>query len=382
MNRIKLIIFIFFIFTIYSCGGAEDTPGTIPPNVTVCITKPSDVPIYEEHVGQTLGYKDIDIAARVQGYLEEIHFEEGSLVNEGDLLYTIERQQYQANVAEKKSKLAEQQTILANAESDLGRYEPLVKENAISEIEYDSAKSRYEAAISSVEAAKATLDAAEIELSYTEVRSPINGIIGKTMAKVGDFVGSTPDNSILNTVSSVDPILVQFFVTESQYLYFARKYGIKPEEHGHEHEDNIQLILADDSVYEYKGTFDFLDRSVDAKTGAILIQVSFPNPDKLLRPGQFGRIKAEIEIVKDGILIPQRCVSELQGIFSVYVVGEDNKVENRRVETGDTIGSFWLITSGLGPGEKVVYEGLQIIKEGAVVNPTVKEIPLPSLKEN
>ena len=142
------------------------------------------------------------------------------------------------------------------------------------------------------------------------------------------------------------------------------------------------MILADDSVYKYKGVFDFLDRDVDASTGAILIQVSFPNPNKLLRPGQFGRIKAEIEIVKDGILIPQRCVSELQGIFSVYVVGEDNKVENRRIETGDTIGSFWLITSGLGPGEKVVYEGLQIIKEGAVVNPTEKEIPLPTLKEN
>lgn len=378
--KYKKFLLLFIIIFSFSCDRKEEVQGTRPPNVTIYVTTSSDVPIYQDYIGETIGYKDIDIAARVQGYLEGIHFEEGSFVKEGDLLYNIERQQYQANVAEKQSKLAEQQTILANTKSDLGRYEPLVKENAISEIEYDSAKSKYEAAISSVEAAQANLDAAEIELGYSEIYSPINGIIGLTKAKVGDFVGSSPSNSILNTVSSVDPILVQFFVTESQYLYFARKYGPEPKEH--DHEDNLQLILADNSTYKFKGKFDFLDRSVNTETGAILIQVSFPNPNKLLRPGQFAKVRAEIDLVKDAVLVPQRCVSELQGIYSVYVVDENNKVTNRQIEAGETVGQFWLIRSGLEPGERVVYEGLQSIKEGAIVNPTVEEIPIPDLKEN
>ncbi|MGI9534409.1 MAG: efflux RND transporter periplasmic adaptor subunit [Thermodesulfobacteriota bacterium] len=383
MNRLNLLYIIVLIFTLSSCGDSEETVGQLPPNVSVYVTKSSEVPIYKEYVGETLGYQDIDIVARVPGYLEEIHFEEGSEVKQGVLLYTIESQQYEANVAEKKSKLAEQQTLLANAESDLGRYEPLVKENAISEIEYDSAKSRYDAAISSVEAAQANLEAAEIELSYTIINSPLNGIIGKTKAKVGDYVGGGPVDAVLNTVSSVDPILVQFFITETEYLYFARKLG-KFEENKKDRENrpNLHLILADESTYEYTGKADFIDRNVDTTTGAILIQASFPNPNELLRPGQFAKIRVAVESIKDGILVPQRSVSELQGIFSVYVVGENNKVENRRVETGSTVGSFWLINSGLKPGEKVIYEGLQFVKEGAIVKPTVIEIPLPDQKEN
>jgi len=380
MKYKNLIIILLLLFTSYSCDRKEEAPVLIPPNVSVYITKASDVPIYKEYVGETLGYKDIDIAARVEGYLEGIHFEEGSNVKAGDLLYSIERQEYEANVAEKLGDLAAQETLMANALSDLNRYEPLVKENAISEIEYDSAKARYEASISSVEAAEASLDAAQIQLGYTTIYSPIDGIIGKTKAKVGDFVGGGPSASVLNTVSTVDPILVQFFITENEYLYFARKFI--DEEIKDSHTNKLQLILSDETIYGYTGKPDFIDRSVDTKTGAILIQSSFPNPKKLLRPGQFAKIKAIIEFIKDGILVPQRCVTELQGIFSVYVVDENNKVHNRQVEAGATIGQFWLIRSGLEPGEKVIYEGLQLAKEGALVNPSVEEIPLPDLEVN
>ena len=378
MNRLNYLIILLIISTAISCGGSGDTPEQMPPDVLVYVVKSSDVPIFQEYVGETLGYKDIDIAARVEGYLEEIHFEEGSQVAKGDLLYSIERQRYEANVAEKLGMLAAQKTQLANAKSDLGRYEPLVKDNAISEIEYDSAKTRYDASISSVEAAKASLDAAEIELSYTEIYSPIDGIIGKTKAKVGDLVGSNPTDAVLNTVSSVDPILVQFFITEVQYLYFARRYG---EFETDEKKAELRLILSDGSTYEHIGEGDFIDRSVDTETGAILIQASFPNPKQLLRPGQFARIVAEIENIKDGILVPQRCVSELQGQFSVFVVDENNKVQNRQVETGPTVGSFWLIRSGLKPGERVIYEGLQVVREGTIVKPEVKDIPLPNPEE-
>jgi len=378
----KYKYFILFFITLFgiSCDRKEEAPTLIPPDVSVYVTKASDVPIYKEYVGETLGYKDIDIAARVEGYLEGIHFEEGSKVKAGDLLYSIERQVYEANVAEKLGNLAAQVTRMANAQSDLNRYEPLVKENAISEIEYDSAKARYDASVSSVEAAEASLDAAQIQLGYTTIYSPIDGIIGKTNAKVGDFVGGGPTQSVLNTVSTVDPILVQFFITENEYLYFARKFSEEQLEESHT--NKLQLILSDDTIYGYMGKPDFIDRSVDTKTGAILIQSSFPNPKELLRPGQFAKIKAIIEFIKDGILVPQRCVTELQGLFSVYVVDENNKVQNRRVETGATIGQFWLIRSGLEPGEKVIYEGLQLAKEGAVVNPIVEEIPLPDLEVN
>jgi len=380
MKYKNLTIILLLLITSYSCDREEDAPALVPPDVSVYVTKASDVPIYKEYVGETLGYKDIDIAARVEGYLEGIHFEEGSKVKAGDLLYSIERQVYEANVAEKLGTLAAQETHMANAQSDLNRYEPLVKENAISEIEYDSAKARYEASVSSVEAAEASLDAAQIQLGYTTIYSPIDGIIGKTNAKVGDFVGGGPTQSVLNTVSTVDPILVQFFITENEYLYFARKFSEEQLEESHT--NKLQLILSDDTIYGYMGKPDFIDRSVDTKTGAILIQSSFPNPKELLRPGQFAKIKAIIEFIKDGILVPQRCVTELQGLFSVYVVDENNKVQNRRVETGATIGQFWLIRSGLEPGEKVIYEGLQLAKEGAVVNPIVEEIPLPDLEVN
>lgn len=380
--KYKNILFIaVFLLSLASCDSKEEAPPAIPPNVSVYITEASDVPIYKEYVGETLGYKDIDIVARVPGYLESIHFDEGSQVEEGELLYTIESQQYQANVAEKQSKLAEQETLLANAKSDLGRYEPLVKQNAISEIEYDSAKSRYEAAISSVEAAEANLDAAKIELGYTNIYSPLNGIIGKTKAKVGDYVGGTPADSALNTVSAVNPILVQFFITENEYLYFARKYG-KFDDQNVQEKPVLNLILADETTYNYTGEPDFIDRSVDTSTGALLIQASFPNPNEFLRPGQFAKVRVAVEVIKDGILIPQRCVTELQGIFSVYVVDENNKVQNRQIKTGDTVGEFWLVKSGLEPGEKVIYEGIQFVKEGAVVNPTVKQIPLPDSEQN
>ena len=374
----NLFIIVLLLLPFAACDSKNEVPQAIPTNVTVYVTKASDVPIYQEYIGETLGYKDIDIAARTEGFLEEIHFDEGSQVSAGQLLYSIESQQYQANVAEKMSNLAAQQTLLANAKSDLGRYEPLVKENAISEIEYDSAKTRYEASLSSVDAAQASLEAAEIQLGYTKIYSPIDGIIGKTKAKVGDFVGSSPTNSVLNTVSSLDPILVQFFITETQYLYFARRYS---EFNPDDKKADFRLILSDGSTYEYLGQGDFIDRSVDTETGAILIQASFPNPNSLLRPGQFARIVAEIELVKDGILIPQRCVSELQGIFNVLVVDENNVVQNRQVETGPKVGSFWLIRSGLKPGERVIYEGLQVVREGVTVKPEVKEVPLPDPEE-
>ena len=376
LNLLCILLFILLVL-LFSCS-KEEQPGLTPPDIPVYQTKEQEVPIYQEFVGQIYGFKDIAIRARVEGFLEEIHFKEGSRIAKDTLLYTLESQQFEANVAAKMSRVAEAQTMLAKAESDLNRIKPLAEEKAVSESDLDAAVAQHEASIESVKAAEANLRAAKIQLGYTKIYSPISGIIGKTKAKVGDFVGRSPNPVILNTISRIDTVLVEFFITETQYLLLARRYESSnaAADQG-EKGDDLELILADGSLYEHKGKVDFVDREVDSTTGAMLIQASFPNPDELLRPGQFARVKAKAAVVKNGILIPQRCVTELQGLYSVFVVDNSNKVKNREVKAGPKIKQFWLIKEGLKSGEKVVYEGLQKVKDGAVVNPIIKEIALP-----
>jgi len=343
-----------------------------PPEVAVIVTEARDVPIYQEFVGQVYGFKDIAIRARVEGFLEKTHFKEGFPVKEGDLLYTLESQQFEAGVAAKMSGVAEAKTVLEKAKSDLRRIKPLARQKAVSQSDLDAATAMYEAAISSVKAAEANLRAARIQLGYTKIYAPISGIIGKTQAKVGDFVGKNPNPVILNTVSRIDTVLVQFFITETQYLHFARKQRSQ----GRAGENDPELILADGSIYKHRGKADFADRQIDPTTGAMLVQASFPNPEELLRPGMFAKVKGEVNVVKDGILVPQRCITELQGLYSVFVVDDGGKASKREVEVGPKVKQFWLITEGLKPGERVVYEGLQKVKSGGIVKPVVKEIKL------
>lgn len=376
MKTIIRNVLCIFLLLCFACSQKENQQKQPqPPEITVVVTTAQEVPIYQEFVGQTHGLKDIAIRARVEGFLEGIHFIEGSRIKKGTLLYTLESQQFEADVAAKMSRVAEARTMLAKAESDLNRIRPLAEEKAVSQSDLDAAEAQYEASIESVKASEANLKASKIQLGYTKIYSPISGIIGKTKAKVGDFVGRSPNPVILNTVSSIDTILVEFFITETQYLQEARKFSSEIEAAARNaRKENLELILADGSLYEHKGKPEFVDRNVDPTTGAILVQASFPNPRRLLRPGQFAKVKALVKVVKGGILIPQRCVMELQGLYSVYVVGEDNKIQTREVKVGPKIKQFWLITEGVKPGEQVVYEGLQKVKDGLVVKPTVKEI--------
>jgi len=380
-KRIQSLLIILTL-VVLSCGG--DEPAQMPPPVVqVYVTTTTDVPIFREFVGETLGDINVDIAARVQGFLEKRHFNEGSFVKVGQLLYTIESQPFEEKVAKAQSELAASQVNLANAESDLSRIRPLAAENAISQIDLDAAQARYDASIEAVKASQANLRAAELELSYTKVYSPINGVIGKSRASEGDFVGASPTTVVLTTISYIDTMAVQFYLTQREYLEAARRINEETElnQEGKEDEesDDLVLILSDNNVYEYKGRFDFIDRNFDTQTGSILVQSLFPNPDQLLRPGLFARVRAQVSLVKNGILVPQRCVMELQGRFSVMVVGQDNKVENRPVEIGPTIKEFWLIRNGLKPGEKVIYEGLQVVREGQQVKPEVVDIKIPDL---
>jgi len=377
------VLFIISLLLI-SCGKKEEQSPQLPvPEIPVFVTQEQDVPIYREFVGQIYGFKDIPIRARVEGFLEEIHFREGSRIEKDTLLYTLESQPFEADVAARMSQVAEAKIMSVKAKSDLERIKPLAEQKAVSESELDSAVAQYEASIASIEAAEANLRAAKIRLGYTKIYSPISGIIGKTQAKVGDFVGRSPNPVILNTVSRLDTVLVEFFITETQYLLLARHYQSQNDSTGQGgKKDTLELILADGSLYQHKGSVNFVDREVDSTTGAMLLQASFPNPDQLLRPGQFARVKARANVIKNGILIPQRCVTELQGFHNVFVVDDNNSVKKRAVKAGPKIKQFWLITEGLKPGEKVVYEGLQKVKDGIRVNPIIEQIELPDEKDN
>jgi membrane fusion protein, multidrug efflux system len=370
----KIFVIIILLLVLVSCGTDEQSKLFVP-NIAVYKITAEDVPIHQEFVGQVFGLKDISIRARVEGFLEGIYFNEGRQVKKGQLLYTIESQPFEAEVAAKMSLLAEAKTLLVNAESELNRIKPLAKINAVSQSDLDAAVARFEASQASVEAAEANLRAAQIQLSYTRIQAPISGIIGKTKAKVGDFVGREPNPVILNVVSRIDVILVDFFITESEYLILVREMnknkGLKEVE---KREPNLELILSDGSVHKYKGKVEFVDRDVDPTTGAILVQASFPNPEGIVRPGQFARIDASVRTIKNGILIPQRTVMEMQGIHNVYVINDENKVELRRIKVGPTIDSFWLVEEGLKNGEKVIYEGLQKVKPGMTVNPVLTKV--------
>jgi membrane fusion protein (multidrug efflux system) len=381
MRPLTLCLLCSLLLSAASCSKGDERSNLVPPTeVVVFETKAQRVPIHREFVGQISGYKDIAIGARLEGYLEGIHFQEGSRVEKGSLLYTLESQPFEAEVAAQMSRVAEAETAFVKAQSDLNRIRPLAEAKAVSESDLDSAVALYEASIAGVDAAKANLRAANIELSYTKIHSPITGIIGRTKAKVGDFVGRDPNPVILNTVSQIDTVLVQFFITETQYLTAARRFLLEGTDRD-SRETYLELILADGSLYPHKGKVDFVDREVDPTTGAILIQASFPNPDELLRPGQFAKVRGVVDVVEDGILIPQRCVKELQGTYSVFVVDDSDTAQLREVKAGPKIEAFWLILEGLKPGERVVYEGLQKVRDGTVVNPTVTEVQ-PTIEEN
>jgi len=357
----------------------EDAAKTAPPpDIQVINVMQKDVPIKSEFVGQVYGLLDIPIRARVEGYLEGIHFNEGLPVKKGDLLYTIDSQPFLAEVAAQKSKVAEAQTYLVNAENELARYKPLAEINAVSKSDLDAAQASRDATEASLDAAKANLRISNINLSYCTIKSPIDGLIGKTEARAGEFVGREPNPVILNMVSQIESTRVQFFITEADYLKLVNEVIERGEEndpsatetrqHG-----NFELILADGSVYEEKGDFDFIDRNVDASTGTILVQTIFPNKSGILRPGMFAKVRVQLEIIENAILVPQRCVLELQGQYSVFVVEADNTVNARQVKASNRLGDLWLISEGLTTGDKVVIDGMQKVASGMVVNPIQTE---------
>lgn len=371
----KLKYFYLFALTAVFFSCKENKTAQLPPQeINVYQVSPQDVPIHEEFVGQVYGEKDISIRARVEGFLDKIYFEEGSEVKKGQLLYAIDPDPFLEAVAAQKSMVSQAETMLVQKESDLSRIKPLAEMDAVSKRDLDMAQAQRDAAISSLDAAKANLNIANINLGYTKVYAPINGLIGKTLAREGEFVGKDPNPVILNTVSEIKTVRIQFFLSENQYITFKRNFIENKVEINDENSDfHLQLILADGSLYEKLGRIDFIDRNVDPSTGAILVQASFVNHDGFIRPGQFARIRAQIRLEKNALLVPQKCVTELQGQYSVFAVDAENKVVAKQVKIGETFRDYYIIKEGLKPNDKVVLEGLQKVKTGMVVIPNTTE---------
>lgn len=378
MKRYFIVLVLLPALSMLSIGCKEKSTAALPPpQVHVVKVLQQDIPVMEEFVGQTYGLNDISIQARVDGFLEGIFFDEGRRVTKGQLLYTIETEPYEAKVATAQGVLAEANTQLVKAENDLVRIRPLAEQNAVSQSDLDAAIAQRDAAIGAVDAATASLKSANIELGYTRVYSPLTGVIGKTEVYPGDYVGRGINNVVLNEVSRIDTILVNFHLPEEKYLEIFRfiQTGGAVVADQDSVERGLTLILADGSVYTETGRVRFINRQVNATTGTIMLQASFPNPDFLLRPGQFAKVQGVINFIRGGLLIPQRCVQELQGNYNVFVVNENDEVEFRQIEVGAAYEtSYLIVTSGLAPGERVVYEGLQKVKSGTKVVPVVQDL--------
>ncbi len=348
------------------CEQKKEAPAAVEaPEVDFANVIQKDVPIYSEWVGTTDGLVNAKIRAQVSGYLLKQNYTEGNAVKKGDLLFEIDSRPFKAALDQANGQLAQAKARLGKTELDVRRYTPLAKEGAISKQELDDAIQANLATNAAVHSAEAQVEQARLNLSFTKITSPIDGIAGAANAQIGDLVGPQQANE-LTTVSTIDPIKVYFAISEREYLSFAEKIN-KAE--ARTREAILDLILANESVYPHKGRLSYADRQVDVKTGTIRIAALFPNPGNLLRPGQFARVRAHLETRENAMLVPQRSVTELQGSYQLAVVGSDNKVQIRPIKTGGRIDNLWIINDGLKPGERVIVEGIQKVRDGQVVRP-------------
>ncbi len=364
----RTAVFIAAAASVTACGKPE--PPAMPPmQVAVVEVQPRNIPIHLDMIGQTLGSVDIPIRARVDGVLEEIHFLEGRDVTKGQLLYVIDPTPFEAKVVEAEGRLAEAETRLAKAASDLERIRPLAEMDAVSKQDLDAAVAQFEAAEGSVQAASAQVEQAEIQLGYTRITAPVSGLIGITQAKVGEYVGRSPNPVVLNVVSRTDPIRVRFSINEREYLRFRRKFAeeIRNIRDQVPRTPGLQLILSDGSIHDHRGNVVSFDAAIDATTGTLTLEADFPNPERIVLPGQFARVRGVLEERSNALAVPQRAVMETQGIFQLAVVGDDDTVDLRQVQMGPRIDDEWIVESGLEPGERVALEGLQRMRSGMQV---------------
>lgn len=387
-----------------------------PPTVVVASVSQKTVPIYSEYVGQTKADNTVELRARVEGVLQKVYFREGTPVRKGQLLFTIDKRPFEAalqsakaiaakavadlaqaqqrtDVLQAQAELADAQAVLAKADQDVNRLAPLAKEKAVTEQDLDAAiasqksaravvaakqanltnleaavKYTVERARAEVSASNARIIQAQLDLSYCDIHSPISGVIGFLQVDEGNLVGRG-DATLLATVSAADPLLVDFSVSEIEYLKLTN-----PETAGQRAGSlSFDLLLSDESVHPYHGTFRVLDRTVDPTTGTLKVQAAFPNPGGYLRPGQFARLRVAVEEKENAILVPQRAIQELQGAKTVLVVDNQNVATVRSIKLGDKADKEVVVLDGLNPGDRVIVEGMQKVRPGSQVNPATAQ---------
>ncbi|SPD75590.1 Efflux transporter, RND family, MFP subunit [uncultured Desulfobacterium sp.] len=336
-----------------------------PPDIEVAEVIQKEVPMYREYVATTDGYTNATILAQVQGYLIRQEYQEGAFVKKGSLLFEIDPRPFQASLDVAKAVLAQHQAVYQTAKATLDRILPLAEAKAVSQKDKDDAIGRVQAAEAQVLAARAEVRKAELDLGFTRITSPIDGIAGAAKAQIGDLVGP-PQAQVLTTVSTVNPIKVYVSLSEREYLQAMER---RAKTKGEGMVTELDLVLTDGTTWPQKGSLAFADRQVDPQTGTIRIATLFPNPDNILRPGQYAKVKALMKKEGDTLMVPQRAVGELQGMYQVAVVDADNTVRIRNVKVGERSGEFWVIKEGLKPGDKVVVEGIQKVRDGIKVNP-------------
>ena len=348
------------------CDGSKAASVPAPPVVQVATVVQQDTPIYSEWVATLDGYVNAQIQPRVAGYIIRQNYKEGSVVGKGEVLFEIDPRPFKAALDQAKAQLAQAEAQLGKASLDVQRDTPLAQARAIAQSQLDTEIQAKLGAQATVLAAKANVEQAELNVEFTKVTSLVTGIAGIALVQIGGLVGPS---SVLTSVSQVDPIKAYFTVSEQEFTDFHRRFPTQKSVEEQRRRMPLQLLLADGTVYEHPGTIYFADREVNPATGAIRIAGVFANPNNLLRPGGYGRVRASAKTQAGALLVPQRAVIELQGSYQVAVVGSDNKVSIRPVTVGERVGRLWIVTEGLKAGESVIVEGLMKVRDGATVKP-------------
>jgi membrane fusion protein (multidrug efflux system) len=357
------------VLLVTGCSRKKTPAGPAAPEVLVTTVTPRDVPRVLERVATLDGFINANINAQVLGYIISREYQEGSVVKKGDLLFQIDPRPFEAALAQAKGTLAKDQANQAKADADEKRATDLFNKKVISAQERDTATAAAGSSRASVEADAAAVKQLELNLEYAKVTAPIDGVAGFANNQVGDLVG--PSTGPLTTVSQVDPIKAIVTAGEGPFTDFVSRHPDEKEREAYIKSLQFELILSSGNVYPQRGTFYALDRNLDPKTGSIRYYVTFPNPGNILRPGQFGKVRFVADQKKGAMVVPQEAVNELQGNFQIAVVDQNNKVSIRPVKMGERIDALWEVTEGLKPGDRVVVQGAQKVKEGATV--TVKE---------
>lgn len=367
------IFFVLFAgpFLLWGCQEKKAERSLPIPEVNMVLAAEQSVPMFSEFVGETLGEKDIEIQARVDGWVTSIHFKEGDPVKKGQLLYVIDDQPIQTKIDAAAGQVAQANTQVVKAKADLDRVRPLTEMNALAKRELDAAIANYDAARAQLQIAKASYNNAKIELSYTRITAPISGIIGISRVQQGDYVGKGmgASNTALNTISATGGMRVRFNVTEAQYLQYLKRKQQSDSLAQLQKDFPVQLILSDGSTFAENGKVDLTNRQIDPQTGSLIVQALFTNRNGLLRPGQYVKVRLQTGLLSKAVVVPQQAVNQMQDLHQVFIINDSNQIQPKIVKVGIRTGSNWVIQSGLQAGQKIAVIGSAMIKPGAVVNP-------------